>query len=201
MIAHFLQAHDQIASSRWAKSEISFTTQGSVVTESNFPEFDDFVFAAVYFRQLTMKKDALLSDAVTRYLRFIACPLRHGWIEIEKGRFKTALDKKSFPMLTSYSVRELFEAFIYGAGLMHKTPKAKDKKRKQFLNLIDHEPREQVVYSLNMSLHMTLNHVGNIAAVIYQDYSDWIAKHNLPRPDIRWHSSLFEVIGSDAKQA
>src|SRR5262245_14318868 len=73
IIAHFIQVHGQIAKSRWARAKVSFTKQGETLTNAEFPEFEDFVYAAVYFRQLILKKDQLLNDAIERYLTHVDC--------------------------------------------------------------------------------------------------------------------------------
>ena len=106
IIAHFLQVHSQISKSRWNESEIRITTQGTR-RDCVFPDFEDFVFAAVYFRQFTAKKDDLLNDAADRYRRFVDCPIRWAWIRQEQQQFTALLDGEAF-MLPGYTVRELF---------------------------------------------------------------------------------------------
>lgn len=191
IIAHFLQVQGQIHRSAWNKSDIRFKHQGDKLLNASFPEFPDFVFAAVYFRQLTMKKDDLLNDAANRYRRFVACPTRDYWVRNEQQRFSSRLDGKAF-MLQAYTVREIFDAFMYGASLMHKAPQVKSNHRSRFLQIYDNEPRHRVLFSLNMSMKTMMNHVGCIAAVLYRDFSHWIHEHSLPLPDIRWHEQLFD---------
>lgn len=190
-IAHYLQVHSQIQRSNWNQSDIRFTSQGDRLLDSSFPDFADFVFAAVYFRQLTMKKDDLLNDAADRYRSFVACPIRNAWIHEEQKQFSSQLDGQAF-MLPSYTVRELFDAFMYGASLMHKAPRVNSAHRARFLQIIDNEPREKVLYALNGSMKTMMNHVGNIAAVLYRDFGKWLNDHSLPLPDVRWHDRLFD---------
>src|SRR5215813_1066229 len=52
------------------------------------------------------------------------------------SRYKGALDGPAF-MLPGYTVREIFDAFIYGAALLHKIPDIGDPKRKRFLDNYD----------------------------------------------------------------
>lgn len=198
IIAHFLQVYAQIARSRWNRAKVSFTTQAAKLTESDFPEFEDFVYAAVYFRQLILPRDDLFNDAINRYVGFLDCPARLAWIEAERHAFKASLNGKSFPMLAAYTVRELFDAFMYGARLMHASPDPKKPNGDHFLRICDNEPRHEVLYALNISLKLLLNHVGKAAAVIHQDFGTWLTKHNLPRPNVRWHDRLFEIVDSDA---
>src|SRR4029450_1658438 len=80
ILAHLIQVQSQIQHSRWNKSDIRFKVQGDEILDHSYPEFQDFVFAAVYFRQLIADDDRLLKDAVTRYRRFVDCPIRSDWV-------------------------------------------------------------------------------------------------------------------------
>jgi hypothetical protein len=177
---------------RWNKSNVRFTVQGSQLLDHSFPEFEDFVFVAVYLRQLIAKKDCLLEDAVTRYCRFVDCQIRLAWVQRELVAFKGALDGGAF-MLPGYTVRDLFDAFMYGAALRHKIPPVGDPKRQRFLDIYDNQPRHRLLSALNMSLKTLMNYVGHITEVIYRDYSHWLPEHGLPLPDTRWHNKLFEI--------
>src|SRR5438477_10113901 len=96
-------------------------------------------------------------------------------------------------MLSNYNVRDLFDAFLYGAGLMHKTPHIKNAHRATFLQIYDKEKREEVLFALNTSLQQLLNHVTRVTTVVRQDFSHWLHQYNLPLPDVRWHDRLFEI--------
>ena len=76
---------------------------------------------------------------------------------------------------------------------MHKMPSESDPVRHRFLEIYDKLPRHKLIYSLNMSLKMLMNHVGNVTVVIYRDYSNWLHDYGLPPPDTRWHGQLFDV--------
>ena len=192
ILAHLIQVQSQIQQSRWNKSDIRFTVQGDRLLDHSFPEFQDFVFAAVYFRQLIAKKDSLLKDAVTRYCRFVDCPIRSAWVQHELASFEKALVSDAF-MMRGCTVRELFDAFMYGASLMHKMPPVGDRKRQRFLEIYDMQPRHKLLYSLNGSLRLLMNHVGNVTIVIYRDFSHWLHDYSLPLPDTRWHGQLFDI--------
>jgi hypothetical protein len=192
IIAHLIQVQSQIQHSRWNKSNIHFKIQGTHLLDHSFPEFEDFVFAAVYLRQLIAKNDSLLEDAVTRYCRFVDCQIRPAWVQHELSAFNGILDGASF-MLPGYTVRELFDAFMYGAALLHKIPEVGDPKRQRFLDLYDKQPRHTLLYALHMSLKSLMNHVGGVTTVIYRDYSHWLYDYALPLPDTRWHNTLFEI--------
>lgn len=192
ILAHLIQVQSQIQHSRWNKSNVRFAVQEDQLLDHSFPEFEDFVFAAVYFRQLIARKDSLLRDAVNRYCRFIDCQIRPEWVQHELAAFNSILDGGVY-MLPGFTVRELFDAFMYGAALLHKMPPVGNPKRQQFLDIYDKQPRHKLLYALHMSLKTLMNHVGGVTAVIYRDYSHWLRDYGLPLPDTRWHNKLFEI--------
>ncbi|HEV3082312.1 MAG TPA: hypothetical protein VGY66_21185 [Gemmataceae bacterium] len=118
------------------------------------------------------------------------CPIRPSWVRHEEQRFYGALDGSAWP-LTGYTVREVFEAFLYGAGLLHRLPGENDDKRKRFLQLHDTEKPHRVLFALNGSLSTLGNSVSKLAVVIYRDYAHWQHTYGLPLPDVRWHDRLF----------
>ncbi len=192
ILAHLIQVQSQIQQSRWNKSDVRFTVQEDKLLEYSFPEFADFVFVAVYFRQLIALKDSLLKDAVTRYCRFVDCQIRSAWVKHELDSFNKNIASDAF-MMPGCTVRQLFDAFMYGAALIHKIPPVGSPARQHFLDIYDNHPRHKLLYALNMSLKTLMNYVGNITLVIYRDYSYWLHDYGLPLPDTRWHNKLFEI--------
>lgn len=189
VIAHFIQVQSQIASSRWMKSNCSFTLCGDELADQDFPTLEDFVFAAVYLRQFIAKKDDLFSDAVKRYCLAVDCRSRGAWMDFELNQFHSKLNNDSF-RLKGYSVRQLFDAFMYGAGILHKFPKKDAGNKKRMLELIDEKPRHEVLYALHMSLRMATNHTMRASALMRRDFGNWLSEYSLPRPNVRWHYSL-----------
>jgi len=147
-LAHLIQVQRQVQESGWNKADIRFTTQGGQLLDHSFPDFEDFVFAAVYLRQFIAKKDSLLKDAVDRYCRFVDCQIRPVWVRHELATFNLALDRPAF-MLPAYTGRELFDAFMYGAALLYKIPDVGDPERKRFLEIYDGQPRHTVLYAFH----------------------------------------------------
>jgi len=190
VIAHFIQVHQQIAKSRWCSSNLSMSGDGHTISHVCLPNFEDFVFAAVYFRQLTMQKDDLLNAAVDPFCDFSDCDPRRAWIREEQKEFNLHLDSTSL-MHPDHTLRELFDAFMYGASLMHKPPELTSAHRARFLEIYDSEQRDKMLFSFNGSLRTLLNPIGNAAVLIYREFSHWIPNYSLPLPDIRWHDRMF----------
>lgn len=193
IFAHFLQIHKQLVESQWSESDCRFGTQGGEVTDSSFPALEDFVFAAVYFRQFTAHKDKLLDEVVDRYCRFCSCQKRNSWVKKEQEEFQNVLSGDAF-FLDGHSVQDVFDAFLYGAALVHKSPHLRSADRARFLELYDNtSPREKLFYSLHMSLKSLLRHIENVAIVLHRDFAYWLNEYDLPRPDVRWHDRLLDT--------
>lgn len=193
VLAHFVQVHAQIARSRWCAADVKFTTQGGKLLEGLFPDLEQFVFAAIYFRQLFADRDQLLNAAADCYRKAVDCRIRAYWVGAEQKGFEAALDREAWPPLPGYTIRELFEAFLYGAGLFHKFPGPNSDKRSRFLHLYDREPPHKVLFALHGSLRTLLRYVGNISVVIQRDFAHWQTAYSLPLPDVRWHERLFNL--------
>jgi hypothetical protein len=102
------------------------------------------------------------------------------------------LESPTFPFpVKNYTLRQLFDGFMYGAGLIHKIPKRNDAAMKCFLDVYDDHPRGRLLYALNMQLQLLMNHVSKVAVVVNQDFAHWLNQYSLPLPDIRWHDRLF----------
>ena len=153
--------------------------------EHRFPELEPFVYAAVYFRQLIAHKDRLMERAMQIYCRHVDGAVQLAWMHHQGKDFRRALEDRAAP-LSNCSVQELFEAFVYGAGLMHRFNTDCEKKRR-FLKIYDEQPRHVVLTALNFSLHRLLGVASSANWVIYRHFSDWQRKYGLPLPDVRWH--------------
>ena len=191
--AHFVQVNKQISDSRWNSSKVSFTKSGDKFTGGEFPDIESFVYVSVYFRQLFHRRrtDQLFNKVCDRYIHFSADVGKAAWVAEEKKRFNSALENPFF-MLQGYSVEQLIEAFIYGASILHGIPADQCESKKHFHELVADHARERVLFSLHGSLKMLQNHVSAVAAVVYQDFGNWLNTHNLPLPDVIWHFSLFQ---------
>jgi hypothetical protein len=120
----------------------------------------------------------------------VDCAIRPSWVRHEEQCFYRALDGIAWP-LTGYTVREVFEAFLYGAGLLHRLPRESDDTRNRFLQLHDTEKPYRVLFALNGSLSTLGSSVSKLAVVIYRDYAYWQHTYGLPLPGVRWHDRLF----------
>jgi hypothetical protein len=194
VIGHAIQVHSQLIRSRWARADISFTTNNLDRHESSFPSFEDFVFAAVYLRQFIARDDRLLEDAVGRYCNHAACGICQTWMKYELDSFHRILARKTFPIsIGDYSAREIIDAFFYGAAIFHDVPDPRCSKRRCFIDIQQHHRREHVLFALNGAMAQLLQHVNNIVLPMQKHFADWQSRYSIPAPNIYWHTSLFET--------
>ena len=83
------------------------------------PEFEDFVFAAVYLRNLIAPKDSLLKKAVNVYCKHADSDIRKTWIQFELSAFEKQLNSNAMFLEEDVPVKKLFNVFLYGASLLH----------------------------------------------------------------------------------
>jgi hypothetical protein len=129
-----------------------------------------------------------------RYSNHVDSDARKVVVKQELEWFEKRLSGNTAPFhIGTFTLREIFDAFLYGASLMHTVPHEKKASRRDFLEIYDKFPKARVLYALNAGLMGLMNHVGRIAVLIQQDYSHWQAAYSLPLPDVRWHDRLFHV--------
>lgn len=193
LFAQFLQVNRQISKSRWSSADCRFKSQGGRLIEGTFPDIEDFVYAAVYFRQLIHRGmyDQLFSRVCDRYTHFIDFFGKAAWVHAEKEQFANTLKSPTLE-LPDYTIEQIFEAFIYGARILHGMPHDQSTSQRHFHEINSNFDREIVLYSLHSSLKELQNHLSRVAAVIHQDFSHWIQNCNLPLPNVIWHSNLFD---------
>jgi len=198
LFAHFIQVNNQISQSRWSKAKCRFKRQGGRLIESSFPDIEEFVYAAVYFRQLfsRSRSDQLFQSVCERYQRFVQCSGKGIWVAHEWSAFDETLKNSDF-MVPDYSRERLIEAFMYGASIFHGISSKQCHKRRDFRNIVANYDKEVVLYALHSSLKELRNHVTRVAAVLYQDFASWIKEFGLPLPDVLLHKNLFECPPQD----
>jgi hypothetical protein len=81
VLAHFIQVNQQICGPRWHARKNSFKVPGDQLLEAECPDLEQFVFAAVYFRQLFAMRDQAAQGtsspaAIFRHIHECPTPLR-----------------------------------------------------------------------------------------------------------------------------
>ncbi len=205
VIAHFLQVHKLLITSRWFNAEKSLASQGD--NRLKMPDLEQFIFAAVYFRQLVAPGDDLVKLAVDSYCRQVACDFSRIWANSAGRAFQASLDSSPLPFAPvkgEPTLLELFDAFIYGAGLFHviadeaddgdKKKRREAARKKRFLNIYDSADRPRMLLALNGGMAVSLNEVSKLAMLMQRDFPYWQQKYSLPLPDVRWHEKLFHDV-------
>jgi hypothetical protein len=187
-IAHFFQVVDHIRTSSWMRSPLSMTLVGGEgVVSAAFPLPESAFGVLVLFRQLCSfdSKDNLFNRATGAYLRHVDHPGKTWWVKSERTTFNTVLQRKPpvpFTDLTC-SVKDVMDAFLYGARLMHSRPR--DASTTQRLrDILSKTPREHLVMAYHSGMKFLLTHALTVYPVIKQDFLHWTAEVGLAKPDL-----------------
>jgi hypothetical protein len=197
ILAHFIQVQRQIVESKWAKSKLRIQYTEKHTESATLPEFESLVYASIYFRQLYSENDKLFKLACDTYNRFVDNDAKKQWIKHERKAFDELLNAQIFPFrFQNITNKELIEIFLYGALIIHAPSPINPSNRTKLEQLLKIEPREKIGYGVNSCYKHLLNHVSNVALLIYKDYSYWLNNFNIPKPNIHWHSKLFGTYSS-----
>jgi hypothetical protein len=189
MLAHFIQVAGQISRSSWMRAPCDFQVQGGKVLGSHFPTIEAFVYGTVYFRQL-YAGDKLFSSACNIYAKHAGDPLKVHWAKEELAAFERLLAANSF-FFDNISLRDLIDAFLYGALIFHGPEKAHEKHKRRFQSMITRHPREELLYSLDLGMRNVCRHATDVSHLVYKDMAHWQHREWIPAPNVWWHSTLF----------
>ncbi len=191
ILAHFLQVHSQIAKSRWLKEDCKLTHDGNKLS-SKVPSFESLIYVAIYFRQLYSQKDKLFRSACDAYIRFVDNDEKLSWVKNERDSFSKKLEEcPLFCDIDGIKNKDLIEAFLYGALVLHSNLNVKPFKKDNFKKLLDSLGRIKFVFCLNSCLRLLYNNISTVAPLIEHDFAYWQNNEGIPAPDIYWHSKIF----------
>ncbi len=187
-MAHFFQVVDHIASTHWYRSPSMLTTgRNQKIIQSAFPSTESTLGVLVLLRQLYSSdpKDDLFNRACGTYLRHVDDKCKADWVKQVKTIFNQMLAKpphfigEDFP----FSSKELLEAILYGAGLIH--ARGKDSKcQEQLRDMLRTFPRERLVMAFHGGMKELFWQAATVYPVIKQDFSHWITDLGLSRPEL-----------------
>jgi hypothetical protein len=190
LLAHFMQVGGQISRSSWMSTPFSLTDHGNSILESQLASVEAFVYAAVYFRQL-YADDKLFSRVCDIYAKHVGNPLKVSWVKAAFAAFEQELVAPSF-FFNDICLRDLSDAFLYGALVFHGPEKAYEKHKQRFQAMITQRSREELLYSLNVGMRSACSHAVAVSHLVYKELADWQNNRWISAPNVWWHSNLFE---------
>ncbi len=184
-VAHYLSVVEQIDSSRWSSSRMSYTSRGRKYVSSELPTIHDIRSVSVLFRQLYSKNerlDNLFAKATTVYMNAVSNEVKCKWVEYESERFGATLRNPPFGIDPENSGESFLEAFGYGYRIFHAFPgRGGDKDLAKYM---ERYGEEKVIFVYNDVLRGLFVHVVNVYKVIKADFAKWVADGSCPRPSI-----------------
>jgi len=188
---NFIQVVRLIWRSSWARKKTSITTHFDNEVEANitcnFPAVESMCAVLTLFRQL-YASDALMKRTCQIYVKHSSNETKKQWINFCLQSFEQNIDADSkFIPLHGCTVRELFEAFLYGTGIVH-SPNDREhrnrKNRSRLSELVRQHGREKVIMAVNQSFWMALGYAIDIFHVVKQDYEHWTEQEGCAKSDM-----------------
>ncbi|MCX5634198.1 MAG: hypothetical protein NTW93_11110 [Phycisphaerae bacterium] len=175
---NFIQVVRLILGSSWAQKKSSITTYRKDKTEAldcDFPTVENMSAILILFRQL-YASDKLMEKACEVYKEHSSNITKKSWIDHCLNNFKQIIDSEPgfFHLLQGCTVKQLFEAFLYGTGMVHSPCDRNLENRNRLSGLVRQYGREKVIMAVNISFWNVLECAGGLFRVIKQDYERWI---------------------------
>lgn len=194
-LAHFFQLVEVIGTSEWLRSELSICTPAAAgpapwIKSFRCPDLGQMYSILSPIRQLYASDDAF-NHACNVYMRFVKDERKRAWIKETKKCFNGYLESVSRPYaVESYTVRQLLDLVMYGAGLVHyaQTP---SQTRQNFKDAVTRHHREWVIFAFIMCCRELYRYANHAYFVLRQDYEAWLTTEACQPPDIVFLQGLF----------
>ncbi|HUT30039.1 MAG TPA: hypothetical protein VMX13_09630 [Sedimentisphaerales bacterium] len=181
---NFIQAVRLIWGSSWARKRSTMTIYPGSVVKCDLPTVESMCAVLTLFRQL-YSKDALMRNTCEIYNEHCGNGTKKKWVDFCLQAFKERLGgNTSFIHLETCSVRELFEAFLYGTGIVHSPSDRNAENRKRLSMLVGQYGREKVIMAVNESFWMVLKYAIDVFHVVKQDYEHWTKSEGCAKSDV-----------------
>ena len=189
ILFNFIQVVRIIWRSSWARKKISITTNFDNDKKTNitcdFPAVESMCAVLTLFRQL-YASDALMDRACRIYMEHSSNEIKKQWVEDCLQNFDKTLN--GYPLLFNElkdcTVKLLFDAFLYGTGVVHSPGSINHKNRDKLSELVKQYGREKVIMAVNESFWMVFGCAVNVFHVAKQDYEHWTEQEGCSKSDM-----------------
>jgi hypothetical protein len=188
-IFNFIQVVRLIWNSSWARKKTSITTHFNNKEQAkitcDFPEVESMCAVLTLFRQLYACEDLLMKKTCEIYMEHSSNTIKKQWVDHCLKNFEQRLNRNpDFIPLQGCTVKQLFNAFLYGTGLVHSPKDRNRNNRNRLSGLVGQHSREKVIMAVNDSFWMALEYAVDVFHVIKQDYEYWTKKEGCAKADM-----------------
>lgn len=181
---NFIQVVRLIWRSSWARKRSTITIYPGSVVKCDFPTVESMCAVLTLFRQL-YATDALMENTCKIYNEHCNNATKKKWVDFCIEGFRQSLDgNPSFIHLQGCSVKHLFEAFLYGTGIVHSPSDRNRENRNRLFKLVRQHGREKVIMAVNESFWMALKYAVDVFHVVKQDYEHWTEQEGCAKSDM-----------------
>jgi len=197
---NFIQVVRLIWRSSWARKKASITThfinKEDIVVASDFPAVESMCAVLTLFRQL-YANDALMKNVCEIYKEHCNNDTRTRWVVFCTETFTQRLKEPPFLFYLQKcgAVKQLFNAFLYGTGIVHSPINRNRAHRKRLSMLVKEYGREKVIMAVNQSFWMVLAYAIDVFHVVKQDYEHWTEQVGCARSDM---FDIYSLLQSDS---
>lgn len=182
---NFIQVVRMIYRSSWFKKGSTITTSSGSIVKSDFPTVENMCSILTLFRQLYAPSDKLMEKVCKVHDEHSSNSTRKIWISDRLKKFKQSLNAEpSFIHLQECTAKDLFEAFLYGTGIVHSPSKRNHRNRDRLSELLRQHGREKVIMAVNGSFRTALKYAIDIFHIVKQDYEHWTEQEGCAKSDM-----------------
>lgn len=188
-LSNFIQVVRLIWRSSWARKKTSITTHFNnkehIEITGNFPAVESMCAVLTLFRQLYAKQDSLMKKTCEIYREHSSNATKILRVDDCLKNFEQNLKGNPiFIRLKECTVKQLFESFLYGTGILHSPSDINRKNRSKLFELVRKNSREKVIMAVNESFWMVLQYAVNVFHIVKQDYEHWTEQEGCAKSDI-----------------
>jgi hypothetical protein len=191
-LAHFFQLVEVIGTGAWLTSKLSIGSlaPGEWIDSFECPDLGQMYSILLPIRQL-YSSDNAFNQACKVYMRHTSDERKRWWVTETKRGFNSYLDSVPHPHgIEGYSVRELLDLVMYGAGLIH-YGQSSPETRENFKRAVTKHRREWVIFAFIMCCQQLYGYANQVYFVLKQDYEEWVATEGCQPPDLVFLQGLF----------
>lgn len=176
-VAHFLEVVNCLAVSDWVRTETSYTSTVDAAGNRQILDFQRpnvlvMNSVLVFIRQLMAEGDRLFQLATDAYLCHVGDEAKKCYVTERRHRFNDLLNKPTHD-IPEKNGRELLALFFYGFGMVHRN---NPQTATEFRRITQQHGKEKATLAIQGTLQHLYAHAHNVAHVIAQDFSHWLAK-------------------------
>ena len=188
ILFNFIQVVRVIWRSSWFRKSPTITMSSGSIVKSDFPTVENMCSILTLFRQLYAPSDKLMKEVCEVYGEHSSNATKKIWVSDCLKRFNQSLDTIPFFIQSQKcTTKDLFDAFLYGTGMVHSPENRNSKHRDALSKVVEQCGREKVIMAVNESFRRAFQCAVDVFHIVKQDYEHWTKRNG------RKKSNMFDI--------